>query len=364
MIALYIHVPFCLRKCSYCDFVSFTGHGQETFDRYASALCIEMEARKDILSVGVSSIYFGGGTPSLLPSRTLAKILGYADMTCGGIPTVAEITLEANPATAGLPEFRAFRRLGINRISMGIQSFNDGMLSVLGRVHTAQEAVQTYESCREAGFDNINLDLIFALPGQNAAMWKEDLQKAVFLAPQHLSIYNLQVEENTPMRKKKEEGVLIFPTEEEDASMYSGAVNYLEETGYKRYEISNFALDKRECRHNINYWKNGDYLGIGIAAHSHVAGRRLANTSSLEEYLSSPGNSSTCLSVDTPLSKKQENIFLGLRMDEGLPILLFENYQKEVSELLASGLLEEYSGRYRLSEKGVLIANRVFELFI
>ncbi|HNS32802.1 MAG TPA: radical SAM family heme chaperone HemW [bacterium] len=364
MIALYIHIPFCKRKCSYCDFVSYAGHGEEIFARYADALCAELAARRDMLSDGISSIYMGGGTPSLLSPGHIEKIFSGISSACPSFSTDIEITIETNPATAGKEKLRDFRQLGINRISLGVQSFDDRLLSILGRIHTAKEAVRTYESCRNVGFENINLDLMFALPCQDMEMWRKDLQKAVFLDPQHLSVYNLQLEEGTPLWEEKKKNSLDFPSEDEDADMYLLAVQYLKEKGYSRYEISNFALDGRECMHNITYWQNGSYLGLGVAAHSHLNGCRRANTSSLEKYLSSPCNAVAEETKVTPLMKRQETIFLGLRMSQGVEKAFFTGYEEKVEELKSNGLLEEKHGKYRLTDKGILLANRVFEHFV
>jgi len=370
MTALYIHIPFCVRKCAYCDFVSFAGAGGEMIDSYVDVLCRELEERAIYLREGISTVYLGGGTPVLISPRHVEKIFSGIRKICPDFPGDREITMEANPGAANTDKLKMFRDMGISRISLGVQSFNDRMLGILGRIHTACDAARTYENCRRAGFENINLDLMFALPDQTLSLWREDIRRAVSLAPQHISCYNLQVEENTPMwnRKYPEEGDagerLVFPDEEADAKMYEFAAEYLRENNYQRYEISNFALPGRESLHNIAYWKNADYLGLGVAAHSHIAGERWANTSSLNDYLDSPEKSIVERRKADPFFGRQETIFLGLRMDEGVKAGLFEGFEKDVEELLGEGLIEEHSGRYRLTGQGVLLGNRVFSHFV
>lgn len=369
MTALYIHIPFCLKKCSYCDFVSYAGQGAETINRYIKALETELLQHKDFFRQGISTIYFGGGTPSLLSAGQFENIFTAIIKSCPRFTFDIEITAEVNPATADAQKLADYKKTGINRISLGVQTFNEKHLISLGRSHTAREAVQTYEHCRQARFQNINLDLMFALPGQTCKEWQADLTKAVSLAPEHLSAYNLQVEEGTPLwervkGEKPSAGKLQMPSEQEDARMYVSAVEYLATKGYHRYEISNFASMGRECLHNIAYWANKNYIGVGVAAHSHIEGKRWANTASIRQYLGSSGKAVAETIQGTPVSRRQETIFLGLRMAQGVEVKTFKGYEKEVKALESEGLLEKKGDRYRLTERGVLLANRVFEHFV
>lgn len=368
MKALYIHVPFCIKKCDYCDFVSFPGMEASTIDRYADAVCEELKTRKESLSGGISTLYLGGGTPSLLSPAHLERIFSAIKQACPRFPDGQEITMEVNPGTVDSDKLRAFRKLGINRISLGVQSFDDRLLKILGRIHTAQEALDAYNACRTAGFDNVSLDLMSALPEQTIADWRDTLKTAVSLKPEHLSVYNLQVEEGTPMWNKKYSPCTgekpAFPGEEEDAEMYLSAIRYLGGHGYNRYEISNFALEGRECRHNLTYWENGDYVGLGAAAHSCIDGLRQANTRVLADYLVSPSEAVVERYPATPLSRRQETLFLGLRLAGGVEAGLFKGFEKDVKELLFDGLIEKNNGRYRLTEQGVLLGNRVFSRFV
>lgn len=368
MKALYIHVPFCVKKCAYCDFVSFPGMDQDTIDRYVDAVCEECRAREEFLSGGISTLFFGGGTPSLLSPFNVERIFSAIKHACPQFPDRQEITLEANPGTVDVNKLKEFKTLGINRISLGVQSLDNRLLEILGRVHTAQQAMDAYSYCRTAGFDNVSLDLMFALPSQTITDWENDIRNAVSLAPEHLSIYNLQVEEDTPMWEKRYSAQagekLVFPGEEEDAEMYLFAKRFLQQNKYSRYEISNFALEGKECRHNLAYWENRDYLGLGVAAHSCINGKRWANTSTLKNYLVCPAESVVEARLSTAFSRRQETLFLGLRLSGGVETGLFEGFEKDVEELLGDRLIEEKDGRYRLTEQGVLLGNRVFSRFV
>ena len=382
--SIYFHIPFCKKKCNYCDFVSYAGK-EDLIERYVEALVKEITAltRQPLTfpplpeGEGNSTIYFGGGTPTLLEPRHFETILQNVGTTfmvvrnrrTGTSPIpIFEITIEANPGTADKAKLKALRSLGINRLSIGAQSFNDRHLRTLGRIHTAEEALKFYDDARSAGFDNINLDLMFALPDQTFDQWKSDLKIAIDLEPNHLSTYNLQIEENTPLWEKgaslssADKGLKI-PTEETELAMYEYTIETLTSAGYKHYEISNFAKPGFECRHNINYWKNGNYIGIGAGAHSHVDGNRWSNPNCIEAYVTGHGSSIQGHRLETR-DLRPATIFLGLRLLEGLPAELFKGYENEVSNLLKDGLLEPMNGNYRLTRQGLYLGNLVFENFI
>jgi len=426
MTSLYIHIPFCKKKCNYCDFVSYAGK-EDLIDGYVEALCDEINSPPcqhgsnpppSLVKRGgkeggeFSTVYFGGGTPTLFSPKHFEKII--STIICHLTFDIghSEISVEANPGTADKAKLKSLRSLGINRLSIGVQSFNDKHLKTLGRIHSAQEAVQFYKDARSAGFDNINLDLIFALPGQTLEEWKIDLQTALNLTtarlsspkskprspepvegPNHLSTYNLQIEEGTPFslssRAKSrdwEKGASLapadegfrLPSEDEELAMYEYTIETLTVAGYKHYEISNFAKPGFECLHNINYWKNGNYVGIGAGAHSHVNGQRWANPNCLETYLRSWKPETERLGFQqheetAPMLHRgrfpsapdqRETLFLGLRLLEGLPIEKFAGFEKEVAELTNDGLLEQKNGHYRLTRHGLYLGNLVFEKFI
>jgi len=330
MSSLYIHIPFCKRKCNYCDFHSFAGREDE-IDAYVEKLVQEIGNVETQNFVSLQTIYIGGGTPTLLSVKHFERILKaiMPNEECR-MPNL-EITTEANPGTVSLPYLKELRRLGINRLSLGAQSFNDKHLKTLGRIHTAQEIYQAVEDARTAGFDNINLDLIYALPDQTLDDLKSDIKEALSLNPEHLSVYNLQIEENTPLYGQ----LSSCPTDEDlEADMYEHLIDTLTANGYEHYEISNFAKPGFRCQHNVNYWKNGNWIGIGDGAKSNE-------------------------------DKEGKNtLFLGLRMLEGLPTEKFAGYEKEVAELRKDGLLAEENGNYKLTRKGLFLANLVFEKFV
>jgi oxygen-independent coproporphyrinogen-3 oxidase len=422
MTSLYIHIPFCKKKCNYCDFVSYAGK-EELIEEYVEALILEFKssplsspppAENSFPSPskmergaesegrgGARTIYFGGGTPTLLKPEHFEKILSAVHY-----PLSAEISIESNPGTANKEKLKALRDLGINRISIGAQSFNDKHLKSLGRIHDSKDIFRIYDDARSAGFDNINLDLIFALPNQTLDEWMEDLKTAINLNPNHLSTYNLQIEEDTLLwemiNNSNEYRVtsnefselpvsrypLLVADEETDRAMYEFTIETLKANGYKHYEISNFAKPGYECKHNINYWKNGNYIGIGTGAHSHINGKRWANPDSIEDYLEARSSVTvtkpvssfghevryeqrisgiyTCLPAGTAgiETDKRETIFLGLRLLDGLPIDEFKGFEREVAELMNDGLLEQKNSNYRLTRKGLYLGNLVFEKFV
>ena len=256
--ALYIHIPFCLRKCNYCDFVSFPRSGrEELFAAYHGLLEQELELwRREADLTRISTVYFGGGTPSLLAADTVSRLLGR-------LPAVTECTLEANPETVDLPRLAAFRQAGIDRLSLGVQSFDAELLRAMGRGHDGEQAARAVSLARQAGFDNISLDLIYGLPGQTVAQWRDSLERAAELAPEHISLYGLTIHENTPWGEALAAGRLEAPDDDLAADMLELALDFLPEQGFVQYEIANFARPGRESRHNCAYWQRDNYLGLG-----------------------------------------------------------------------------------------------------
>ncbi|MFA5114325.1 MAG: radical SAM family heme chaperone HemW [Candidatus Margulisiibacteriota bacterium] len=365
MTALYVHIPFCKRKCNYCDFVSYAGK-EALIDAYVNALVREL-GTKELGTGGPETIFFGGGTPTLLEPRHFEQIIKtvaavFRPPSRNGdlkVAATSEITIEANPGTADKAKLKALRALGINRLSIGVQSFNDRHLTMLGRVHDSATAKRFYQDARAAGFENINLDLIFALPGQTLAEWKADLRQALELDPEHLSVYNLQIEEGTPFA-----GKFTKADEEVELAMYEAAIDTLTAAGYKHYEISNFAKPGRECQHNLVYWRNGNYLGVGAGAHSHVNGQRWSNPNCLEEYLSRVASHELRVSDPETRDPRPETIFLGLRLLDGLAQEHFNGFEREVKELIADGLLTADGSNYKLTRKGLYLGNLVFAKFV
>jgi oxygen-independent coproporphyrinogen-3 oxidase len=371
--ALYLHVPFCRRRCAYCSFISFSGQ-EELIPRYLRALESEISLR-GVRNFPLGSVYIGGGTPSLLSPRQIGSLLAAvkASFTLAG---GAEISMEANPGTVDGDYLTAVRAAGINRLSLGLQSLDERELSLLGRIHSRQEALEAVRLAAAAGFDNISLDFIYGVPGRSLEDWHTMLADITKLPVVHLSLYALTLEEDTPLGRKVNSGRLTAASEEAVADEYEAAVEMLAQAGFHQYEISNWAKSGAECRHNLVYWQRQPYLGMGVAAHSFNADTRTANTSSLEEYLAAleqgilPG---VTIDIITNGSALGETIMLGLRLNEGVApddiqrrfnVNLMQRYSAEIAEMTALGLLETGEGRLRLTLRGRMLGNEVFMRFL
>jgi len=361
--SIYIHIPFCKQKCSYCDFVSFSGK-ENLIDAYVDKLNGEiLNCCRNAINRVPTTIYFGGGTPTLLQPEHFRKIIDSIKNTELGAQNTenrGEITIEANPGTVNREYLKALRDLGINRISLGAQSFNDKHLKTLGRIHDSKQICKAVEDAKSAGFGNISIDLIFAIPNQTLDEWKYDLEQAIKLEPTHISTYNLQIEEGTPLFEK----IKTPFSEELDADMYEYTIDFLKSYGYKHYEISNFAKPAFESKHNLNYWQNGNYLGIGAGAHSHIDGKRWSNPEAIEEYLANDYRRDAINRVSTIATDQSETILMGLRLIDGIPIEKFKGYEEKVSKLIGQGLLEQKNNKIKLSKRGLMLANLVFENFV
>jgi oxygen-independent coproporphyrinogen-3 oxidase len=378
--AIYIHFPFCIRKCLYCDFNSLAGSAISP-EEYVASLLKEMELQRKQLSgvISAKSLYFGGGTPSLLDPLLVARVIEAATrFFC--LETDAEITIEANPGTVTREKLAAYRLNGVNRLSIGMQSFSDRMLSRLGRAHTAREGLDAFTCARDAGFVNIGIDLIHSLPGEDLDIWLADLDQAVLLRPEHISAYGLTIEEGTPFHAMDQRGELVLPCEETAVGMFERTSDLLRQAGYEHYEISNFALPGFRSRHNQVYWQRGSYLGFGAGAHSFLASPsaslRWQNPDSPEQYMLALAGGvlpAEELSAVTEREAMAETLFLGLRMLEGVDteqfreefgVTLQDAYPAEFRGLLADGLLELQHGRLRLSRRGLILSNQVFIRFV
>lgn len=371
--ALYIHVPFCRRKCKYCSFISYQSRECD-IPAYTDAITKELE----LLSrdCNIKTVYFGGGTPSLLSAEQLTGILS---ATGKHFPVAddAEITIEANPGTIDLQYLSSIKATGINRLSLGVQSFDDNELQMLGRIHTAEEAANAINDIRRAGFDNLNIDLIYGLPGQTIDDWMSTLRKALEVNPEHISLYALTLEPEEPLFQEIQGGKLPEISSDTAASQYEMAEDLLQEHGYKHYEISNWAKPGKECRHNLVYWQGGAYLGAGVAAHSYLERRRCANTADFDKYIASLSqNALPPLDIDeaiTPEIEIAESIILGLRLCDGIHLKDFEkrfgidiikNYKRQIDELSEFKLIEYDNIYLRLTPHGRLLGNEVFWRFL
>mgnify|MGYP001627257047 CR=1 FL=1 len=376
-ISLYVHVPFCLQKCAYCNFVSYPLE-EETARRYRDCLLKEMALCGEVLAPPereLATVYLGGGTPTCLPAGLLEDILEglhrYFDWPLG-----IEATVEANPGTVDAAKLKMLREAGINRLSLGVQSCQDHHLDLLGRLHGFRQAVEAVLLARQVGFSNLNVDLIFALPGQTLPEWRRCLEEILALAPEHISAYSLEVEEGTPLARRIQGGGLAPCEEETELAMYLEAIAFLKENGYEHYEISNFARPGFRCRHNLAYWEHRPYLGLGLAAHSFLDRRRRANVCSLEEYCARLEAGELPAGEEEELSEEAlmgEAMFLGLRLLEGVSLEGFarrfgknplEVFAPQIASLCRRGLLEISSGHLRLTSRGLPLANMVFREFI
>jgi len=392
-LALYVHIPFCQAKCPYCDFNSYAGL-EALMAPYVDALIAEMALwREPTRDARLTTVFFGGGTPSFLPLAETERILAALRRSFRLEPG-AEITVEANPGSADSARLAGLRRLGFDRLSLGVQSFQDNELSAsggLGRIHSATEAREAYRAARRAGFENVNLDLIYGLPGQPLEAWQRTLAEAIDLRPEHLSLYALTLEEGTPLAADVAGGRVPAPDPDLAADMYLWAGDALAAAGYQQYEISNWALTGRRCRHNLVYWHNQPYLGLGAGAHSCLGGFRFAAIRDPRQYVSlvtatsaSPPNGGlrgflarlrhleTAVEV-TDTRAMAETVILGLRLVEGLNLAAFRRrfgvgllsvYEPAVADLTALGLLEPAGGCLRLTPRGRLLSNEAFVRFL
>jgi len=373
---LYLHIPFCRAKCSYCDFASYA-LSSELYAPYVEALAAEVRAvGSQWQPAELETVYIGGGTPTVVPGALLRDLLEIASRAFS-LPTGAEVTVEANPGTVSPGELALLRQAGVNRLSFGVQSFQAPLLRLLGRIHSAQEAVEAVRMARDAGFDNLNLDLIYGLPGQALAQWQADLDAALALAPEHLSLYALSLEPGTPLATRVSCRELPAPEADLAADMYELARRRLARAGYEHYELSNWARERgRRARHNLAYWLNMPYAGCGAAAHSWLGGQRRANVGTPQEYIGRirggrhPVAEEECVS---PELERAETMILGLRLLEGVSRPGFEArfgvdpaqlYAQAIAEGESLGLLEVKDRQIRLSERGLLLGNEVFWRFL
>lgn len=377
---LYLHIPFCERKCEYCDFLSAPAD-IDTRKRYVEALVEEIKIKsKAFKQYSVPSIFIGGGTPSVLVGSFIADIMEavYASFS---MEKSAEITIECNPGTLNKEKATNYKKAGINRISLGLQSANDKELQLLGRIHTYEQFLKSYDLLRKAGFDNVNVDLMSGLPLQNLADWEYSLKKVVALRPEHISAYSLIIEEGTPfyerfaedeLRREEGDTPQLLPDEDTERAMYEWTESYLAEHGYLHYEISNYAKAGRECRHNIGYWSRENYLGLGLGSASLVENERFSNTTDLESYLQGDYEKQEMILIDRQ-AQMEEFMFLGLRMLQGVSREDFKNcfqvepeavYGKEIERLCSQGLLKQQAGYISLTREGISVSNYVMAEFL
>lgn len=412
-LGIYVHIPFCVKKCDYCDFISYS-NCFDMQERYVEKLLEEIEENKDLLRNNfISTIYIGGGTPSAIKPELIKKILEKIydvagieieknNVALNGAKKIIEnetkndenkneieITIEVNPGTITKNNLQMYKNCGINRLSIGLQSTDDAILKEIGRIHNYEQFLDTYKWAEEAGFENINVDLMLGLPGQDIEILKNSLENVVNLKPipKHISVYSLIVEEGTKIERRIDSGELSLPDDAEERRQYHYMKNFLELNGYKHYEISNFAKPGFESKHNMNCWEQKQYVGFGVSAHSYVNGVRYANTSDLKEYLNANDNGSrdnlkeegkfntikTIEEIQDKLDMEKEFMILGLRKLDGVSVSKFEQkfgenpiylFRNELQKLVEEDLLEVDLDDIRLTSKGLDLANLVWEEFV
>lgn len=376
-IGLYVHIPFCLRKCRYCDFLSFECHDETALHQYTDALLREINTRYEEWPYRVvDTIYIGGGTPSILPAEDMSRIMKCI-LSNFTVAEGSEITIEANPATLDDRKLETYLESGINRISIGTQSFDNSILNLLGRVHDKNDALSAIRMAKKAGFKNVNVDMMFGIPGQTLKMWRDSLRQCVFLRPEHISLYSLQIEEGTQFHRLVENGTMEPTSERVDRIMYHDAIDMIENAGYHHYEISNGALPGFESRHNLKYWSYKEYLGLGPGASSFISGHRFKNTSSVLEYLKFikaglPPVKPEDVEQYTQRDEMGIFVFTGLRKTSGFDIRDFEaTFSREFFDVYdpmiitkLRGLIEMDGFVMKLTDKGIDVSNKVMAEFV
>lgn len=376
-IGVYIHIPFCKQKCYYCDFISYANK-EQYFDKYVQALIAEMSSFLDNNDVEIETIYIGGGTPSIIDAKYIEKVMAKLQEK-NALITAKEITIEVNPGTVTEEKLKTYKKIGINRLSIGLQSTDNNILKTIGRIHSYEDFLNTYKLARNQGFGNINVDLMIGLPNQKISDIKSSLEEITELKPEHISVYSLIVEENTPIEKMLNIGKLELPDEELERNMYWYVKNFLELNGYKHYEISNFAKEGYESKHNLDCWNQKEYIGFGVAAHSYINDVRYGNTENIDEYIKNCNNgefeqNKIIDEIEKDIfSKEQEFMLIGLRKIDGISIQEFKNkfgdnpifvFKNELSKLVGDGLVVVDFDSIRLTNKGLDLANLVWEEFV
>lgn len=372
-LGIYIHIPFCKQKCYYCDFISFANK-EEKQEQYIKAIKKEIDTYQ-LEKYNVTTIYIGGGTPSYIKSKYIVELMEKLKSKLTNNETEfdkMEITIEVNPGTVTKEKLQDFKSCGINRLSIGLQTTNNHLLRQIGRIHTYEEFLDTYNWAKQVGFENINVDLMLGLPNQTIKDLKDSLEKVIKLGATHISVYSLIIEDGTVISKLLDEGKVELPSEELEREMYWYVKNTLELNGYKHYEISNFAKENKESKHNMNCWKQKEYIGLGVAAHSYLNDTRFSNTNNIENYIDNVENKDI-EEVQSLEDKQDEFMLLGMRMLDGVDIAVFKQkfgknpiylYKDKLNELVEEGLVVVDLNHIRLTNKGLDLANLVFEEFV
>jgi oxygen-independent coproporphyrinogen-3 oxidase len=369
---IYIHIPFCKSRCSYCDFATDVYRNQESVERYVNALCTEIANYQSPITNYADTIYFGGGTPSLLSSQQLEKIINAIYKNFAVLPKI-EFTLEMNPATVTLEKLQDFKKLGVNRASFGVQTFDDRALKILARGHDANDARKTFELLRQSDFDNISFDLIAGLPNQTLQDWEDNLNKALDLHPEHLSLYLLEIHESTPLAEQIRSKRQPVPDEDLAAEMYELMLERIAEKGYQQYEISNFSKPGFESKHNNKYWLCEPVFAFGVSAHSFDGKKRWANKRDTNKYVQMIENGESPIVYNEEIDLTSEFIFLNLRLTKGLSLAEYKKrfgidlqskFAGDLASLEEAQLIRFEDNHLRLTQKGMVYSNEVFAVFV
>ena len=378
-LGIYVHIPFCKQKCYYCDFISYANKEEKTKE-YVKCIQKEIEIESKKYSKDeyeITTIYLGGGTPSYISALYIENIINVIKLNYN-VKDNAEITIEINPGTVNEEKILIYEKIGINRVSIGLQTTNDKLLKQIGRIHTYEEFLNCYKLVSKSKIDNINVDLMLALPNQTIEDLEESLQKVIKLKPNHISLYSLILEEGTKLEKMVSENIVKLPEEDMEREMYWKTKRILEKNGYNHYEISNFAKEGYKSKHNMNCWSQKEYLGFGVAAHSYVNRKRYCNINNIEEYVSNIKkgkieNNRTVCEIQNKIDEQKEFMMLGLRKIDGIDIQEFKNkfvenpiyvFHKELEELVNEDLVEIDLDKIKLTNKGLDFANLVWEKFV
>ena len=361
-IGIYVHIPFCVKKCHYCDFCSFSTLSSEVRAKYIDTLVAEIQSFKSDAKISVDSIFFGGGTPSLLSPDEFERIHNAISSAFDILPS-AEFTVEVNPKTVDEKKLKSYKSCGVNRISIGMQSVNEKELKMLGRIHNYADFEDAYKLVRFVGFENVNVDLMYGIPDQTKASLMKTLDALIRLSPEHISAYGLIIEKGTPFYDNRRS--LPLPTEDQECDMYDLICTRLSDSGYRHYEISNYAKNGKESRHNLKYWRCGEYIGFGVAAYSYFRGMRFGNSDSIDEYLSE--NAKEYISKEEA-EPRYEYVMLGLRLADGISLSEYKDKfgvdfllgrENKISEYINSGYMIMQNGRLFLTEKGFYVSNTI-----
>ncbi len=374
-LGLYIHIPFCEHKCDYCDFYSITNFVD--YVRFTDSILLQMEDfSKQAVDYEVDSIYIGGGTPTVLPVKRMLEIIDGIYKNFNVVPE-AEFTMEANPATVNLKMLKKYRKAGVNRLSFGLQSASDAELNTLTRIHSFEDFCDSFDIAKAAGFDNINVDLMFGIPGQTKHSLGYSLEQVCDLGPKHISLYGLKIEDDTPYAAKKDS--LQLPDEDTEFDMYKYAVDYLAFRGYWQYEISNFSAEGYKCRHNLKYWNCDEYIGIGPAAHSYFGNKRFSYKRSVDMFMDALEYVEAGIDIIeeshdiVPEERMDEYIMLRLRLSQGLNVNEFkyrfnkdfgEMFEKELKLYMDNGFIQFQNGHYSFTTKGMYVSNYILSTFM